>query len=97
MTVYFVTRHKGAVEWARRRAIMAEHVEHFDPETTQPGDIVYGTLPVSVVAQVSERGGRYFHLDMKTPPERRGSELTADDMDTFGARLQEYEVRRVED
>ena len=66
MKVYFVTRHKDAVEWAQRRGIAAEHVEHFDPKTTQPGNMVHGTLPVSVVARVCERGGRYGLLRCQT-------------------------------
>ena len=97
MTTYFITRHEGAVAWARRRGIEAEHTEHLDVETIEPGDCVLGTLPVSVVAEVCARGGRYFHLEINTPPEHRGSELTPRDMDSFGAELLEYEAKRVRD
>ncbi len=95
MTTFFVARHKGAVDWARRRGIEARHVTHLDPETIKPGDTVLGTLPVSVAAQVCANGGRYVHLTLDTPPEHRGRELTADDMDAFGAVLEEYDVRKV--
>ncbi len=95
MTTYFVTRHKGAVEWARGRGIKAQHIEHLDPDTIKPGDVVLGTLPVSVAAQVCTRGAKYLHLSLKTPPKRRGQELSAEDMDELGAELIEYEIRRV--
>ncbi len=97
MTSYFVTRHKGAVEWARSKNIDARQVAHLDPEKIQPGDTVLGTLPVSIVADVCARGGRYFHLSLETPPEQRGQELSALDMDAFGAELVEYDVRRKHD
>ena len=95
MSNYFVTRHKGAAVWAARQGIDAEAVTHLDPETLKPGDVVMGSLPVHIAAQVCARGARYLHLAMETPPEARGRELTADDMARFGARLEEYVVRRI--
>lgn len=95
MTAYFVTRHQGAVEWARRQGIEAAAVSHLDIETVEAGDMVLGTLPVSVAAEVCARGARYLHLTLDTPPERRGRELSADEMAAFGAKLQEFEVRRM--
>lgn len=97
MTRYFVTRHQGAVEWARARGIEAEHVVHFDSATTRAGDIVMGTLPVSEVATICAQGGRYLHLVLDLPREARGRGLTAADMESFGAHLVEYEARRVDD
>jgi len=95
MTTYFVTRHKGALEWAWSQGIEAEPIVHLDPETIKPGDKVLGTLPVSVAAEVCRRGARYFHLTLDMPPDARGRELTLKDMDVFGAKLEEYEVRRI--
>lgn len=94
MTARFVTRHAGAAEWARRQGITAEIVAHLDIETVRPGDLILGTLPVSLAAEVCARGARYLHLDLDIPPEARGRELTADDMDALGAELVGYEVRR---
>ncbi len=96
MTTFFVTRHRGAVDWARAQKIDAEHVVHFDSSTTRPGDVVMGTLPVSDVATICARGGRYFHLVLRIPKDARGRELTAADMQSFGAHLIEYEARKVE-
>ncbi len=94
MTTLFVTRHAGAVEWARRQGIAARAVAHLDPETIGPGDRVLGILPVHVAARVCERGGRYFHLSLDLPPEARGRELSADDMERHGAQLTEFSIRR---
>ena len=95
MSTYFITRHKGAVDWAGNRGIEAQLVEHLDTGLIKQDDKVLGTLPVSIAAEVCERGGRYFHLTLNMPKERRGDELSAEDMEAFGAELEEYEVRRV--
>lgn len=92
MTVLFVTRHPGAIEWAARQGIKAEAVTHLDASAVKHGDIVLGTLPVNLVAEINERGARYLHLSIDIPPDRRGKELSAGDMDIFGARLEEFEV-----
>ncbi len=95
MPSYFVTRHRGAVDWAREKGIEAQLVEHLDTAIIKTGDKVLGTLPVSIAAQVCEQGGRYFHLTLNAPENRRGDELSARDMEMFGAELEEFIVRRV--
>lgn len=95
MTTYFVSRHPGAIEWARRQGIVAEVTDHLDVAIIRPGDEVIGTLPISVVAELGERGARYLHLTLDVPPEARGVELSADDMDRYGAILEEYEAKRL--
>ena len=92
MSNYFVTRHPGAREWAARQGIDAQQITHLDINTIKKGDLVMGTLPVSIAADVIERGGRYLHLDLKTPEKDRGRNLTADEMAQWGACLQEYHI-----
>jgi len=94
VTTYFVTRHAGAVEWARRRGITAELVEHLNIARVEQGDEVIGTLPVQLAAEVCARGARYRHLTLELPREARGATLTADDMDRFGATLEPYHVEK---
>jgi CRISPR-associated protein Csx16 len=96
MTTYFVTRHRGAIEWLRRKGIAATIVEHLDVGQVQPGDLVLGSLPVQIVALLNARGVRYMHLAYDTPHELRGQELSADDLERLGARLVEYRVEQVE-
>jgi len=96
MTTYFITRHKGALDWARWRGIKATHLAHLDVDIIQPKDVVLGTLPISLVAEINQRGARYLHLTIENlPQEKRGQELSAEDMDAFGAKLEEYEARKV--
>lgn len=95
MTVWFVSRHPGAVEWARRRGLEAVATDHLDPAKVGFRDVVIGTLPVGLVAEVQHRGASFYILELNLPAEARGRELSADDMDRFGARLVEYRVERL--
>ena len=95
MTTYFITRHEGAREWAARKGIRVDAtLDHLEVASIQPGDTVIGVLPVHLAAQVCERGARYFHFAIDLPPEMRGRELTADELEHFDARIEEYHVLR---
>lgn len=98
MATWFVSRHPGAVEWARRRGLWVDRqVSHLDPGAVNAGDTVIGTLPVHLAAEVCGRGARYLHLVLVVPPKARGRELDADEMERFGARLEAYRVIREDD
>jgi CRISPR-associated protein Csx16 len=91
MIVYFITRHPGAVAWGHEEGIeVTQLIDHLDVELIQPSDTVVGTLPVNLAAEVCARGGRYLHLSLNLPPERRGRELSAEDMRRYGARVEEF-------
>jgi CRISPR-associated protein Csx16 len=94
MTIYFVSRHAGAIEWASRQQLNADvQRTHLDPAEVQPGDLVYGTLPVPVAAAVCACGAEYWHLQANVPAQWRGKELTAEQLDQIGARFVRAEVR----
>lgn len=95
MTAYFVSRHPGAVDWAQRRGIAATRIAHLAPSSIEAGDIVMGTLPVHLACEVCARGARYLHLELDLPADARGRDLSADDMERFGAHLTEFEITRV--
>lgn len=95
MTTYFVTRHQGAVEWARGLGINATPVSHLDPASIRKGDTVLGTLPVNIAADICASGAHYFHLSLTIPEDRRGDELTADEMTALGAELVRYHCAQV--
>lgn len=92
---YFVSRHAGAHEWASRQGLDVHVVSHFDPEVVEVGDLVIGTLPVQLACRVCELGGQYFHLTLDLAASDRGQEITADRMEQLGARIEEFEIRRV--
>lgn len=88
---WFVSRHPGAIEWATRQGLQADALAaHLDTAKVSPGDTVIGTLPVNLAARVCARGARYFHLSLELPVGWRGRELSADELQACGARLEEY-------
>jgi CRISPR-associated protein Csx16 len=90
---WFVTRHQGAIAWAVSQGFKdVEMVSHFNTEVVKNGDLVLGILPVHLVAEVNQRGGIYYHLILDLPIDARGKELTEEDMNTYGARLQRFDV-----
>ena len=96
MAVYFVTRHPGARDWASEEGLTVDHVvNHLDPPTIDHGDVVIGTLPVHLAAEVCARGARYLHLSLQIPPALRGKELSTTQMRDCGARIEEYRVVQI--
>ena len=94
MTTWFVTRHPGAVDWARLQGLTVDRwVPHLEPADVCPGDTVAGTLPVQLAAEVCARGARYLHLRVDLPADARGRELQAHELQAYGARLEDYVVR----
>lgn len=95
MTTWLVTRHPGAVEWAARQGIAVDRqVAHLDVREVAAGDTVIGTLPVNLAARVCARGARFLNLSIDVPPQARGRELTADELERYGARVEKYRVER---
>lgn len=96
MKRWFVTRHRGAVDYAHSIGLSVDRVvDHLVPADLATGDEVLGTLPVHLAADVCARGARYFHLSLDLPADRRGLELNLDELRSFGARLEEYRVERI--
>lgn len=97
MTTTFVTRHAGTIEWSQSERFVPDGsvvAASFDPETVQPGDLVIGTLPAQIAARICERGGRYQHLTLDLPENLRGQELSAAQMRSCNARLEEFQIQR---
>lgn len=91
---YFISRHPGAVAWARAQGLHVDHwVTHLDVSHIQPGDTVAGTLPIHLAAEVCQRGARYLHLSLDLPAHLRGVELDAPTMQTTGASLQPFHIQ----
>lgn len=95
MSTWFISRHPGAAAWAARQGLAVQHwVAHLDVAAVQAGDTVIGTLPIHLAAQVCSRGARYLHLSLDLPADWRGRELSAEDLDRCGARLEGYHITR---
>lgn len=93
---YFITRHIGALEWAAHTGFAFDvHQAHLDDiERYQYGDIVAGTLPINLVADLLQQGVIYLHLSLIIPPQLRGVELSAQQLFECEARLEEFTVMR---
>ena len=93
MTVFSITRHPGALDWLNRQEIAIDiTLSHLDLSLIKPGDVVIGLLPVHLAAAVCAAGAEYWHLSMELPYEARGIELTAEEMEGYGARLEQFVV-----
>lgn len=93
MTTYFISRHQGAKDWAQQQGIEVDQMlNHLELESIQPGDVVIGSLPINLVAELNQKGASYLHLTLVLPEHLRGKELSAADMQAAGAKLQQYRV-----
>ena len=94
MTVWFISRHPGALHWMKKNQIhFDEHLTHLQSDMIEPGDKVIGSLPVHLAARVCAAGGQYWNLSLELPEQARGKELTAQELDVYEARLERYEVQ----
>ena len=95
-TTWFVSRHPGAVEWARRKGLDIDRWEaHLDPAEVRAGDTVVGSLPANLAAGVCARGARYLHLSLDLPLAWRGRELSAAELEQAGASIEQFTVQRI--
>lgn len=83
-----VTRHAGAIEWLRRKGITGEIVIHATPSVIRD-QVVVGILPFHLAALTK----RLMLIDVpRIPKELRGTDLTPEQMDMYGATIREYKV-----
>ncbi|MDP8079324.1 CRISPR-associated protein Csx16 [Phocoenobacter skyensis] len=96
MTTYFISRHAGAKDWIAKQGIDIDKIQsHLDINDVSTGDTIIGTLPVQLVAEVCQRGAEYLHLTLNLPEHLRGKDLSPDDMDSIGAKLEAFIVHKV--
>ena len=85
-----VTRHQGLVEWLKTRGITGDVIPSAKAEDVR-GKRVVGALPLYLAAEAdSVVAVEYF-----CPPELRGQDLSAAQLDELGAKLSEFKVQRV--
>lgn len=95
MTVWFVSRHPGALEWMQNHGpAFDRHVTHLASQEVAVGDTVVGSLPVNLAAEICARGARYFNLSLRLREEDRGRELSAGELAAYDAVLEEFSIRK---
>jgi CRISPR-associated protein Csx16 len=88
--IVIVTRHSGAVEWLRQRAITGNVISHVADASQVEGQDVYGSLPFHLAAVANS----VTVIDMpRLRSDQRGQDLTPAQMDEAGATLKRYVVR----
>lgn len=95
MTIWFVSRHPGALQWAKKNHIAFDkHVTHLDSSVIETGDKVIGTLPINLAAEVCRKGAEYWHLSLLVPASARGQELSAKQLEQFDAKIERFIISR---
>ncbi len=101
MTTYLVTRHEGTRIWVdamtkhgRLPFTIDRKLEHLDSSLLMKGDVVVGTLPFNITAELHAMGVEFWSLDLHVPPEDRGKELSGLHISKYGAHFTRYEVHR---
>lgn len=92
--IYFISRHKGAIEWIKRQHDWQIDcfLPHLSVKDITAGDVVLGTLPLHLAAEVCARGADFYFLQLPQQSSLRGSEYSADEMEKMGCCLRRFEV-----
>ena len=95
MTTLLISRHPSAIAWVKSKLsvdAVLTHLTDDDLAKLTPDHTVIGTLPIHLAASVCNTGARFIYLSLDTPPDLRGQELSVEQMDKLGARLENYKV-----
>lgn len=88
-----VTRHAGLVSWLKSHGIEGEVISHVDSHEQVMGKDIFGILPLHLAAVCDS----LTTVDMPTlPVEKRGLDISAEEMEKYGAKMSRYVVRKVE-
>lgn len=91
-----ITRHPGGADWVLRQlSHELQVVAHLGLDQVEPGGAYYGVLPLNLAAAICEQGSECWIISVTIPPELRGQELSARQLDELGAELVRYDVRPV--
>lgn len=91
-----VTRHPALVTHLRELGIMGDDTEvlsHVSNPKTLTGKCVCGVLPLHLAAEAR----CVINVPLNVPPERRGAELTLEEIREYAQEPRIYEVRDVTD
>lgn len=91
-SIFVMSEHPGAVEWLLGHGISATALPWLDTSGLREADTVVGTLPPQRIGEIVSRRIRYYHIAVDTPPELRGTCLSADQLRRCEARLQAIDV-----
>lgn len=96
MTVWFISRHQGAIDWVKQQGIQIDRfAEHLNVDDIQANDIVIGTLPIHLAAEVCQKGAQFYFLSINVMREQRGTELTCEQLVQQGCSIQPFFIEKL--
>ncbi|WGE85078.1 CRISPR-associated protein Csx16 [Actinobacillus equuli] len=96
MAVWFISRHQGAIDWIKQQAIQIDRFEqHFDVAEIQADEVVIGTLPIHLAAEVCQKGAKFYFLSVNVTREQRGTELTCEQLVKQGCSIEPFYIQKL--
>jgi len=103
--IWIVTRHEDTVRWvlsfqelSQERVKVVPHLTDEHIKMMGPGDRVYGVLPLHLIHRVLRRGAEYYAVVLpRVPEDRRGAELSIEEIRRYGGRIWKVEDLKVEE
>lgn len=96
MTTWFISRHQGAIEWVKHQNIQIDRFEsHLDTSLVRAGDVVIGTLPIHLAAEICQKGARFYFLSVNVTYEQRGTELTYEQLTEQQCSIHQFWVEKL--
>lgn len=90
MKTIIVSRHPATVDLLTKKLTHIDRIEKTLPlNDLKKGDCIYGNLTAHLIAQVNQKGARYFHVLLNLPLELRGKELNAEDLEKLTPQIAE--------
>lgn len=85
-----VTRHSGLVDWLAQHGITGKVIAQATPDDVR-GKYVIGVLPLSLASLAD----KITTVDYNCPFDLRGVDLTPQQLDDFGAKMNTYIVSKL--
>ena len=96
MAVWFISRHKGAIDWIKQQSLQIDRFEsHLNVDDIQADDTVIGTLPIHLAAKVCAKGAKFYFLSVNVSQDQRGTELTAEELIAQQCAIEPFYIQRL--
>ena len=96
MAVWFISRHKGAIDWIKQQSLQIDRFEsHLNVNDIQADDTVIGTLPIHLAAKVCAKGAKFYFLSVNVSQDQRGTELTAEELIAQQCAIEPFYIQRL--
>ena len=93
MKVVIVSRHKGTIDYLKKRYPNAEVVNHIDDPKKFKDSLIIGNLPLHMVSEVLKNRNRFVMVSLDIPRELRGKELNESELKEY---IKLYEIKKLE-